>query len=227
MSAVKWCADAGTAAYLSLLTPNGDLAWAVSDYQIMGHFSPADLQARRPLLAGASFFVIDLNMSEAVLEATFALAHELGVAVAVDPTSSAKAASLRPYLAGLTLITPNADEAQILSGQPVHDSASALQAALHLHEAGVKQVVITLGVAGVVYMSAEGQGACLAPHTEILDTTGAGDALTAGLIFGLLEGQPLAQAIRCGLRAAQLTLACRASVNPALNAALLRDALGH
>lgn len=48
-------------------------------------------------------------------------------------------------LACLHLITPNETEAELLTGIRVTDDATAQQAARRLHEAGVANVVITLG----------------------------------------------------------------------------------
>jgi pseudouridine kinase len=58
-----------------------------------------------------------------------------------------------------------------------------------------------------------------------VNTTGAGDALTAGVIFGLLNGVPLDEALRLGVSAATLTLRSRESVVPELSQELLYDEL--
>jgi pseudouridine kinase len=55
----------------------------------------------------------------------------------------------------------------------------------------------------------------------VVESTGAGDALTAGLLYGLYQGQRLAQAAAMGIRAAQITLASPQTVAPELNASLL------
>jgi pseudouridine kinase len=45
-----------------------------------------------------------------------------------------------------------------------------------------------------------------------VDPTGAGDALTAGVIFGLLNDLEPVEAVRLGLSAATLTLRCTDTV---------------
>jgi pseudouridine kinase len=58
-----------------------------------------------------------------------------------------------------------------------------------------------------------------------VDLTGAGDALTAAIIFGLLNDLPIVEAVRVGTSAAALTLQCRETVCPTLSLDRLYDQL--
>jgi pseudouridine kinase len=60
---------------------------------------------------------------------------------------------------------------------------------------------------------------------EIVDLTGAGDALSAATIFGLLEDMPIGEAIRLGVSAAALTLQSRETVYRELSLEKLYDQL--
>lgn len=51
---------------------------------------------------------------------------------------------------------------------------------------------------------------------EMVEVTGAGDALNAGLIYGLLEGKDLKESVKPGIRAAMITLASERTVNQEL-----------
>ena len=62
-------------------------------------------------------------------------------------------------------------------------------------------------------------------QTPIVDETGAGDALTAGIIFGLLEGIPIDECVRLGVTAASLTLRSNETVRADLSVDLLYDDL--
>jgi pseudouridine kinase len=46
----------------------------------------------------------------------------------------------------------------------------------------------------------------IAVETEVLDATGAGDALTAGVLFGLLNDFPLDDAMALGVSMASLAM---------------------
>jgi pseudouridine kinase len=62
-------------------------------------------------------------------------------------------------------------------------------------------------------------------RSEVVDRTGAGDALTAGVVFGLLNDFPIDEAVRLGVSAATLTLQCKETVCPDLSLERLYDQL--
>jgi pseudouridine kinase len=61
--------------------------------------------------------------------------------------------------------------------------------------------------------------------TELIDSTGASDALTATVVFGLLNDIPIDEAVRLGASAAALTLATDDTVYQELSLELLYDSL--
>jgi pseudouridine kinase len=79
---------------------------------------------------------------------------------------------------------------------------------------------------GLGYATASGSGHVPAIKTEILDPTGAGDALTAAVMFALLNGIPTDEAVRLGLAAASVTLRRPGTVAADLSLELLYDQLG-
>ena len=59
----------------------------------------------------------------------------------------------------------------------------------------LRWVVLTMGPHGAEAVSADDRMATPAPSVEAVDTTAAGDAFAAGLLHGLLLGQPMTQAL--------------------------------
>jgi pseudouridine kinase len=90
---------------------------------------------------------------------------------------------------------------------------------------GVQIAIVTLGATGLVYATSRESGHVPAVECEIMDLTGAGDALTAAVIFGLLNDFDIDEAVRLGTSAAALTLACRETVCPSLSLDRLYDQL--
>ena len=64
----------------------------------------------------------------------------------------------------------------------------------------------------------------MAPYRgEVVDVTGAGDALVAGLVYGIYKGYSVEVAARFGLGAAALTISTKEAVRRDLGEGLLRS----
>lgn len=93
----------------------------------------------------------------------------------------------------------NCVEAQAVTGMEEPETAI-----IRLAEMGVQVPIITMGAQGALYYE---NGHCFqvaaAPAASVVDTTGAGDAFSAGLIAGLLEGleMPACVALACEVAA--------------------------
>jgi pseudouridine kinase len=183
------------------------------------------LHRRRALFRDARMVVMDANLSPAALRTIFRLSEKYGVPVCADPTTATLAPRLCPHLQGLTLVTPNAAEAEALCGMQVTGRESALAAAQTLVGLGVQIAIVTLGATGLVYATSQESGHVPAMEVEIVDLTGAGDALTAAVVFGLLNDFPVDEAVRLGTSAAALTLHSRETVCTGLSLELLYDQL--
>ncbi|HEY9656501.1 MAG TPA: PfkB family carbohydrate kinase, partial [Crinalium sp.] len=83
-------------------------------------------------------------------------------------------------------------------GFPVHDAATAAQAATILQQRGVETVVIKLGATGVFCATPEESFFSTAFKVEAVDTVAAGDAFNGGLAAALAEGLSLREAIVWG-----------------------------
>ena len=245
-----------TGMYLGVLDPQRGLHLALDDMGLVRSLSRDYLQSRTRLLEQAQAIFLDANVPPDSIELLLAIARRAGIPVAADPTSVSLAASLRPHLEDLWLITPNAAEAEVLCPHPVPHADRgdaqrdplrdplrdaqrdarreadgdvqrdrALDAARRLVAEGVDIALVTMAEFGVGYASAETSGHVPAVMTEVIDPTGAGDAQTAAVLFGLLSGIPLDESVRLGASAAALTLRTNGSVVPDLSLERLYDEL--
>ena len=71
-----------------------------------------------------------------------------------------------------------------------------------LHELGPSVVAATLGAEGAIVVSESGEERVPAYEVEVVDTSGCGDAFSAGYLRGLAAGRSLAEAASLGCAAA-------------------------
>lgn len=225
---VQWVicsADHHSSTYLALLDETGVMVVAIADMAVMELLTPRFLYQRRGLFKDALLLVLDGSLSEAALATALNQAERYGVPVCVDPTSRFIAHRFCPHLRRLKLITPNIPEAEVICGLRIRGRDDALHAAQCLVGSGVEIAIVTLGPEGLVYASRGESGWVPAIEPDVVDFTGAGDALTAAVVFGLLNEVPLDEAVRLGVAAATLTIQSPHTVRPDLSQELLYDQL--
>ncbi len=210
---------AATAEYVAVLDPAGRLFTGLADMAVFETMTPAEVERLAPVLARTAWVFLDTNMPAEVIAAVFALRRAGRFRLAADAVSVAKSRRLPADLTGLDVLFLNADEAGAMAGDggamPPEDCARRLVAA------GAGAVVLTLGEAGLIVADGGGCHHVAAVPAEVVDVTGAGDALIAVTLARLLAGAPLPAAVRTGARIAALTVASEASVAPGLSPALI------
>ena len=227
VSAVLRTSQHPTGTYLGVINPAGQLEFALDDMSATSALTPDYLKSQAALFREASLVFIDANLLANTLRTIFSLARKSRLPICADPTSTSLAGRLRPHLSRLWMVTPNSAEAAILCEKSFEASRrqQALDAAKCLMAQGVEIALITLAEFGVVYATSQTSGHISAGFTKIIDPTGAGDALTATVIFALLNDVLLDDAVRLGVTAASLTLRQPGTVIPDLSLEMLYDQL--
>ncbi len=216
---------ASSAFYLAVLNVDGSLSLSIDDMRIISRLDRDFLYSKRNLFRTAQMVAVDANLSPTALTAVFRLSRRYGVPVCANPVSVSLAAKLKRRLKDCSVITPNRREAQVLAGVPITSVATASKAAHRLVAAGVGLAVIAMGADGVVFATSSDSGHVPAAAVDVVDSTGAGDSLTATIVYGLINGFPVDEAVRLGVSAAALTLASPETVSPDLNLESLYQAI--
>jgi ribokinase len=176
-----------------LVTPDGRNAIVV-DVGANREMDQAFVDARSGILDCASTLLTVTEAPMAAVTRAIDLAHSRGMTVVLNP---APAVPLQAsVLARVTVLTPNAAELAALTGMETRTVDSAAEAAGSLLAAGAGCVVVTLGGDGALICRREGSTRVEAPKVDVVDTTGAGDAFSAGLAVALTEGKALVDAVR-------------------------------
>jgi sugar/nucleoside kinase (ribokinase family) len=106
---------------------------------------------------------------------------------------------IAPAFAHLDYLLPNEEQALALTGE--QDLESACRA---LIEKGIGCVAPTRGADGVLVVDEDGAHAVPAHRVDVVDTTGCGDAFSAGFLRGLSLGRGRPDAARLGCAVAAL-----------------------
>ena len=105
---------------------------------------------------------------------------------------------------GTYLLTPNRNEAELLSGILISDRGSVTCAAEKLLMSGVTNVAITLGSQGVFFANAENKQFLEATSVSAVDTTAAGDCFNGAVAAKLSQGCSLVEGIKSGILASSI-----------------------
>ncbi len=214
-----------TGTYLAALGTDGDLFLGLDDIRILRHLTPDYLRKHEEAFRACAMVAFDLNLTDAAIHELLTLAKRHNKPVCADPTATTITHRLRPFLSQLDMITPNADEAEILlDGFVINSDAAALEAARRLVALGTRTVVITQDKYGACFATADDQAQLPAPQVTIADTTGAGDSLTAMVLYGVLHGWPLRKTLRMGMQLAAHTLGTTHTVARDLSPAWIAQA---
>lgn len=152
----------------------------------------AELNGRIAALAEPGrWFVLSGSVPPGVPSGIYAemieLIHGKGGYVALDTSGPALRAALasRPEV-----MKPNVEELSELVGHEPGNLRAAAQAL------GARRVAVSMGKAGAVFL--DGESALLArpPQVLVRSTVGAGDAMVAGLVYGMIHELSLEEAAR-------------------------------
>lgn len=149
------------------------------------------------LAESCDWFVLAGNLPPGVPTTFYATIIERltarGKRVALDTSQEALRVGVA---AGPTIVKPNLDELAQLVGQPLADLVAVEAAARALLRHGVAIAVVSMGADGALFVNAQESIVAVPPRVTVASTVGAGDAMVAGLIAGLIEGLGLRECAR-------------------------------
>ena len=218
--------DRRTPSYTAILENDGNLIVALADMELYRLFSPRRLRNRsvRDAFAAADLILCDANLSADTLAAIAAWCVAERKPLAAIAISPAKVGHFQGCLAALDCLFMNEAEAEVLAGGRPQQPQSW---APLLQTAGLRCGVVTRGKADMIAFDTHQTISLQPPDIDTIgDVTGAGDALAAGTVAGLLAGRPLTESLRWGAAAAALTVQSPHAVAGNLSSELLASILG-
>ena len=150
------------------------------------------------------YLLVQLEIPIPVVEYALTAAKKKGMITVLNPAPAAKLSEA--VYADCDWLIPNQTEAEFYTGIYPSDEDSIRRCAEKLKALGIRNVLITLGTDGSVWI---GQGEMIrteAVPAEAIDTTAAGDTYVGAFVTRLSEGADIATAMRFASTASALTV---------------------
>lgn len=203
-----------TARYFSFLDQEGELQIAGAAMEIVDHIPQHARQHWcRDWPLNAIIF-LDTNLPHDLLNTIISWSASHNMVIGIDPVSAIKSKKLPYLLEGVFFIKPDHYEMQALTDQPITSINDYFIAGKQLLKRGVQNIVISLGKLGYIIVNENWQKHYPAVKVKsVLDVSGAGDAFTAGILYGIQSGLALTDACEIAAKIAALTIQSYATVN--------------
>lgn len=197
--------------YLCLHNQAGEMITAVADTEAIRLITPEWLAKRIGEINMSEFIVADTNVTE---DSIRWLMENVTAPLFIDGVSSTKAHRVVNALRKCKLPYLHTLKLNLKEALAVTETATYSEAAQQLLDLGVAHVYITLGAEGVYCRNAAEEWLFPILPGEIVNTTGAGDAFLAGVVFAHAKGISFPQTAQYGLMAARTSLMSPKAVNP-------------
>lgn len=103
---------------------------------------------------------------------------------------------------GVFLLKPSLRELRECVGRDLVSEAEQVEAAREMIDRGVTEsVVVSLGADGALLVTPQQAHRFAAVPVDVVSAVGAGDAMVAGIVVGLVRGEPLVEAVLLGVAA--------------------------
>lgn len=156
------------------------------------HISDDDIEKAREKIESAQIVLLQFEVNLDANRKVIDIAKKAGATVVLNPAPIRQMPDAD--FAKVDIITPNEFEASALSRIEVANMDDAAKACDIFQSKGVNEIVITMGEQGA-YVRSGRRDTVIARHdVDVVDTTGAGDAFSGGLVTALAQGKDLFEA---------------------------------
>lgn len=157
--------------------------------------SPADIEAAKQDILKCKLIVLQLEIPTETVYYAIEFGKQHNIPVLLNP-APAQPDLVLEKVKSCEFIVPNETELSLLTGMPVDNEDDIKNAAHALQQAGVKNVIVTLGSKGALWLNEQGQERRFASvSVKAQDTTGAGDAFIGCFSHVYVKTGDIAQAI--------------------------------
>ena len=190
--------------YLAVLDADGDMSVGVNDMRLIEDMTYEDLKDLKDVITADDYLMVDNNLKSEISEKIF---KEFKGIKFTDAISASKAPKLLKSLAYIDILKVNRYEGERLSGMELKDEKAIFMALRSFMDQGTKEVILTFRDG--LYRASDGEvwrwlhGVT---RKDIINATGAGDALLGAYIGATYDGYDKKSCIAYALAASLMTI---------------------
>ena len=170
-----------------------------------GKFTPERLAEAEEELAQCALVVLQLEIPLPTVYAAIDFAHKHAIPIILNPAPAAQELSLEK-ICQCDFLMPNESELSLITGMPTDSLEEIRAAAQSLLVRGIKNVIVTMGCRGAVWINADQETIVSASKVKAVDTTGAGDAFIGCFAASYVNNGNIKEAIEKASRYATLSV---------------------
>lgn len=156
--------------------------------------SPSDIDAAAENLSECRLIVLQLEIPLPTVYYAIDFAQKHGIPVILNPAPAVAGLDI-DYACQCEFFMPNETELEILTGLPVATEEEVIAAGKVLLARGLKNLIITLGSRGSIWMHGDAIHRVPPVAVQAVDTSGAGDAFIGCFAHGLVQHGDIARAM--------------------------------
>ncbi len=195
-------AKAPTGTALIMVNESGDNSIVV----IAGaNFELSDSIIEKQYFKDVDFVLSQFEVPKKTILKAFKIASEMGIKTVLNPAPASEIAD--ELLRVCDMIIPNQTEFETITKVKPNSRKAIVKGANFLFDKGVKEVIVTLGADGAIYLNAEGKvHEESAYDVQTIDTTAAGDGFIGGLLTYLSKNKSIEEAMDYAMKVGAITV---------------------
>jgi ribokinase len=163
-----------------------------------------DIDENIELIKNADIVLLQLEIPIDVVEYILKKSKEYNKITILNPAPAEKLSI--EIIKNVDYLVPNETELELLSGMPTDSQEEVLVAAKKLMDLGVKNLIVTMGKNGSIFIGEDKVVKVGIHKVKAVDPTAAGDSFIGGVIRMLAEGKKIEEAMEFGARVGAITV---------------------
>jgi pseudouridine kinase len=210
---IKICDNRLTGVYLAILDEKKDMLVSISDMEIIKEINVNYIEKYKDTLLHSKIVFLEANLETQAIEHILKILGNTNVCTFFNAVSNQKVKKLKNVTGKIDYLTLNFSELKSLIEQENLNffDYKSIQTIFSEKFPNIFNLIVTNGEDGVLFFNnrvkkAEFFSVDKVEDSKIIDANGAGDAFTAGFIYGIYKDADIEKSIEYGIKASQITL---------------------